>query len=322
MAEGGSAFGTREYGVAFPALETGPSAGADVERINQYEFYELARKLGAIYEIPGNESADPQRVFWASWAAQTNATGLLNGKPTELGLSRGKAAALLEAVNGLIQRHFTSYDEAGAPQWKFPVEGAEPIAAWEWNNVRVALANFEMIFAEEMREAATYRVPSRGIYNTRKLVDDADCAFPAEIVSRVPEKTKGEWKAAGRCLAFGMFTACGFHVARAVEGMIEPYHAFYCPKAKARDRSWGHYIEDLEQATGTIPSARTLMELRQLKDDWRNPLMHPRVSLAEADARGVFNNGETLIMMMAQDMVADSALGAMQALTVIEGGAA
>ena len=86
---------------------------------------------------------------------------------------------------------------------------------------QTALSEFETIFREEMREAAIYRVPQRGIYDTAKLIDAADQSFPAEIAMAIPFKTREDWKAAGRCLAFNLLSASGFHVARAVEGTME-----------------------------------------------------------------------------------------------------
>ena len=44
--------------------------------------------------------------------------------------------------------------------------------------IRKALSDFETVFAEEMKEAATYFVPRRGIFWTPALVDTADEAFP------------------------------------------------------------------------------------------------------------------------------------------------
>lgn len=63
-------------------------------------------------------------------------------------------------------------------------------------------------------------------------------------------------------------------------------------------------------------SEKTLVELRQMKDDYRNPLMHPRVVLTESDAKMLFNNGESVIIGMAQDLVA--AKSAQPALTLVQ----
>ena len=46
-----------------------------------------------------------------------------------------------------------------------------------------------------------------------------------------------------------------------------------------------------------------------MKDDYRNPIMHPRVVLTESDARMLFNNGESLIIAMAQELYLASEAG-------------
>jgi hypothetical protein len=39
-----------------------------------------------------------------------------------------------------------------------------------------------------------------------------------------------------------------------------------------------------------------------MRRDYRDPIVHPRVSLDEADARILFNNGESLIIAMASEI--------------------
>lgn len=295
-----------------------------MERINQYDFYELARKLGLVNQFTADEPIDQSAAFWAAYWGQTHVGALLAGDPIELGVSRTKAELLLDSINALIRRHFTSWDdESGKAEWKFPAEDAPMLAGWEWGNIRKALADFELILAEEMREAATYRVPTRGIYNTAKLADAAHCTFPAELAGYIPEKTKLEWQAAGRCLAFGMFTACGFHVARAVEGTLEAYFHHFNGGPDAKLKQWGEYLAALEKVVAKgadpMPDRKTMGELKQLKDDWRNPLMHPRVVLGEPDARAVFNNGETLVMMMAQELAKAAQSDAPPTFALIQG---
>ena len=68
----------------------------------------------------------------------------------------------------------------------------------------------------------------------------------------------------------------------------------------------GEYIAKLDKifssGSSPAPSEKTLAELKQMKDDYRNPIAHPRVTLSESDARMLFNNGESLIIAMAQDI--------------------
>src|SRR5690606_10835924 len=107
-----------------------------------------------------------------------------------------------------------------------------------------------------------------------------------------------------------------------VEVVMEAYFSVFNGGPDRKLKNWGQYLEKLEKVAASgvtpAPAEKTLGELRQLKDDWRNPLMHPRVVLEEPDARAVFNNGETLIMMMAQELVAATESGVQPALALVE----
>jgi hypothetical protein len=180
---------------------------------------------------------------------------------------------------------------------------------------RRALETFETVFSAEMGETATYFVPRKGIFYTPALVDTADESFPTDVRNDIPEKTKLEWRAAGRCLAFNLLSASGFHVARAVEGTMEAYYTAFVG-TPPKEISWGKYLEDLEKVTG--PAKKTLAEIAQMKDDYRNPLMHPRVVLTEPDAKILFGNGESLIITMAGEIKKETIakIGAATALLV------
>ena len=75
-------------------------------------------------------------------------------------------------------------------------------------------------------------------------------------------------------------------------------------------------------ATGAAPApaAKTLAELMQMKDDYRNPLMHPRVTLSETEARILFDNGESLIIAMAEEIKAIREAGGVQGALAVVGG--
>ena len=158
------------------------------------------------------------------------------------------------------------------------------------------------------------------------MVDAADQSFPAEVAPYIPDKSKADWRAAGRCLAFNLLSASGFHVARAVEGMVEAYYQFFSGNAGETLNSWNDYVKALEKiAAGNptpCPAAKTLAELKQMKDDYRNPIMHPRVMLTEADARMLFDNGESLIIAMADEIRAAKQQGGIQTSLAVVGGPA
>jgi hypothetical protein len=78
-------------------------------------------------------------------------------------------------------------------------------------------------------------------------------------------------------------------------------------------KSWYEYTEALGKIAGSpAPDKKTLAELDQMRQDYRNPIMHPRVVLSEADARMLFANGESLIIAMAQEIARIQKQGGVQ----------
>jgi hypothetical protein len=228
---------------------------------------------------------------------------------------------LFNAVGNLLNQHYFVLDEEGKSQFHFPPPNAAPIEGWWWKHLNQLREKFETIFSAEMTEMTTYWIPRRGIYFTPALVDAADQSFPADILGMIPDKTREDWKSAGRCLAFNLLTASGFHVARAVEGTLEAYYQKFANKPGETLHGWNDYIKALDEipraSDETAPTKKTLAELRQMKDDYRNPIAHPRVVLSESDSRMLFDNGESLIIAMAQELKL-AAIGAQPALALVQ----
>jgi hypothetical protein len=199
-----------------------PNREGELERINPFAFYDFGKELQLLEQVPSGAST--RTVFFPLWQAQGAMLRLLNGNPIPLGISSGKAKALLERIQNLMAQRFSGKDEKGEETIRFPEDADEPINGWSIDWIKTGIKEFETVFAEEMRETATYFVPRRGIYHTPALVDAADQTFPAELQSFIPQKAKDDWKAAGRCLAFNLLSASGFHVARAVEACLEAYY--------------------------------------------------------------------------------------------------
>jgi hypothetical protein len=273
----------------------------DVERINQYATYDLG-KLFSRFVRTQQDVSSASAFYDVMQARGTLHRLLMEGVPMQLGLSRGPAQELLRSLDAIFDAHFSEIKD-NKQTIRFPDTNDPPIPSWRWDSAAYALERFETVLQEELREATTYFVPQRGIYSTAALVDGADRTFPEEISAFIPQKALSEWRSAGRCLAFNLLSASGFHVARAVESGLESYYQFYCKKPGKTLRSWHDYIEALTKVSNDPkPDPKTLAELKQMKEDYRNPIVHPRVVLSEADARMLFNNGESLVIAMAQEL--------------------
>lgn len=303
--------------------ETHVEPGTDVERINQFAFYDIGRTLKQLASYQG--AVHPTRVFSDVLSAGQAVSKLISGDPIPLGVSKGPADSLNAVIEAIMEAYFRETTPDGEKILKFPEETDASIPSFYLDWYRRSLHAFELVFGEEMREAATYFVPRRGIFYTPALVDGADETFPKDVLPLIPQKSRDEWCAAGRCIAFNILSASGFHVARAVEGMLEAYYTTFCGRSPPEGRSWGHLIGDLEGDKLTPkPNGKTLAEIRQMKDDYRNPLMHPRVVLSESDARMLFANGESVIIAMAQEIreIARTNGGVQPSLAVVEAASA
>jgi hypothetical protein len=297
--------------------------GDNVERVNHYPLYELGKALHALESnTVDNKEVDGRALYYAVVRAKSAVSRLLSGTPFPLGISRTATEELKKAIEGIEDHHFTEKKD-DKKQFKMPSSG-ETILFWDWLwGMNDLIRKFETIFSTEMNGAATYFVPSRGIYSTAALIDFADKSFPENIFGHIPEKAKSDWRAAGRCLAFSLLSATGFHVARAVEATLEVYYQLYTG-APGTLHSWHDYLKALEAVASTgsspAPASKTLAELRQMKDDYRNPVMHPRVTLSENDARILFDNGESLIIAMAEEIKAIREAGGVQGSLAVVGG--
>jgi hypothetical protein len=265
-----------------------------MERVNQFSFYELGQELKDLQSL--DENTDGWVAVLNIMAARRRILRLIEGKPIPIGLCRPAAESLVSALDKALE------DARSGEEGKR--RDPQPIPSWRWSSIKRALTTFEHVFAAEMGGATVYFVPSRGIYNTPALVDSAESTFPEALRTHIPEKAISDWKAAGRCLAFNLLTASGFHVVRAVEGTLETYYQLFAGKLGKTLKNWNDYIVALEKLSSATPapSLRTIAELKQMKDDFRNPVVHPRVSLDDVDARMLFSNGEALILAMSSEI--------------------
>jgi hypothetical protein len=245
-----------------------------------------------------------------------------------LTVSKGRAQALANQLDGIYQAHFVKTTPEGKREFHFPDQADPPIPAWRWTSLRSALAEFETVLSAEMSETTAYFVPRIGIFATPALAEAADESFPEDLRPHIPEKAKEDWRAAGRCLAFHLLSASGFHIARAVEATMEAYYQLFSGKPGKTLRSWDDYHKALDKIAKEnltpAPETKTLIEFDQMRTDYRNPIVHPRVSLDEADAKILFNNGESLITAMAKELkrAKEVAGGVQPALSLISDAAA
>lgn len=293
-------------------LAVGPARGEDVQLINQFPIYEIGGALRLLKSVCDQENAGAFQQMFALWSARRQLSPLLDGEPLALNYCKAAASELLQ----IIWRHERTLSAAmSAANLGSPPQEVPEIPRWEISEVRTRIEIFEHQFSAELQKLAVYAVPKRGIFDLEGLVDSADLHIHEAVRTHVPEFALSEFRRAGRCLAFGLYSASGFHSARAVESVLRNYHQSYLPNKFTDNLTMGQMasaLDDMHKAkkkASRLPKENTIRHIRDFASFDRNPLIHKTVDLEEIDAQTLFNSAVGLIVEMMREIVEDASAG-------------
>jgi hypothetical protein len=163
-------------------------------------------------------------------------------------------------------------------------------------NLNQKLTAFKTVLEAEFQIAATYLVTPRRGYDINTLLSNAEVIFPNELVSKIPD-VQFDLREAGKCIAFDLGTAAGFHLLRSLETVICKYWDVVMEGAPLpENRNLGRYIHEMEQARKG--DSKVLTALRQIKDHHRNSLMHPEETLTLDEAIALLGIVQSAIVAM------------------------
>jgi hypothetical protein len=278
------------------ALRVQSSRNNPMDRAELHRVYELG---GAIHRLADISTQTPLGVYFGAYVAAEAALNQLLGKDPQvkLDLCMDAAQRLLSSIQNIERLRF--YDKEG----KFSVPQSGTLD-YNYYELRDSLQNFEAVFRAEMQAAATYWVPKRGTHSTRDLVDNFDRSFLPDLHETIGETALNEYRNAGRCFAFGLWTAAGYHSCRAVEAVLRSYYRGFVGKKASDGKTWHNLIQELELVEAEPkPVDKTLFYLRQLKDNERNPLMHVRIVLDEQDADLLLGAAKIAMVHMSRELI-------------------
>ena len=198
------------------------------------------------------------------------------------------------------------------PDWTSPPEPQE----WQFYLAARKAGELQIILAEELQGLPAYHPAQTGIYDTPSLIERGEEALSSSCRKRVNANALQEIREGAKCLAFGLYTASGFHMMRGVEAVLHQYYLNACnPTSSTTLPNWGAYILALRQAlpTGTQDDEVTAL-LQQVKDDHRNLIMHPEIVLSLDDAFGLFDIAKSVISVMAERLPAPAPTNGMTAV--------
>lgn len=160
-----------------------------------------------------------------------------------------------------------------------------------------ALEKFETVLTAELNVGNAYWVSKKRGYDTSDLILNAEVLFPSDLISKVPE-CLSDIRDTGKCIAFELPTAAGFHVMRATEVVLRRFWEAVVPNGEPRPttNNIGDYLRELDRLNAG--SAKTRSCLRQIKDLHRNELIHPEHVLTLDEALGLLGIAQSIIVAM------------------------
>lgn len=274
-----------------------------MQHLNPYRFYELASKLHALFNVTTQCRA--RDMFTPLTEAQAVLDGWIKGDPFPLETSKADATRLLNKLAALFSKYFI---DPSSKQLKNQT-GEERLDSHELALIAALVEKFEHALAAELTHAPIYVAQKRGIYSTYDLIENAYQSFSEEMCSVVPDAALEEFNVAGRALAFGLGTAAGVHLLRAVEIVLRKYYELFTGASVAKtERSYGIYLKKLasladDEGNPSRPDKRLLQMLAQIKEHYRNPLTNSDSSITLEQATSLFSLATALITLMGEQII-------------------
>jgi hypothetical protein len=149
------------------------------------------------------------------------------------------------------------------------------------------IGHFESMFDKELHDFPIFSVEEKGNFSLSRLLTGASQGYPPGALSKLGSNIINEIDESGRCIAFSRPTAAAFHILRALELLAKAFIETRGLQEPPPNRcNWGEYIQILRNGG----SPREITDLLQIiKDNYRNPIMHPDETLDQEKASSLFN---------------------------------
>jgi hypothetical protein len=258
-----------------------------VRKVSEYHLYELAVAIHPLTDVPDGSLYSG---IWLSWMNARDALQKLF-QQRQLEFCYDAANKLYGAINDVVPAEWEKVFE------KIPGKDdtEEALSYSEIRSVTAAAQEFETVLRTELNNADTYFIDPKGTHKTSVLLTDASREIPDNILKEAPQIVE-DFKQAGRCLLFDNSTAVGFHLMRAIESVIYEYMKKLTGKdLPVKSRNWGAYIRVLKANNG---EPKVIGMIEHIKDTYRNPILHPEVTLSPEEAQVLFGLAVSAIVVI------------------------
>ncbi|HEY2459918.1 MAG TPA: hypothetical protein VGI16_03885 [Candidatus Acidoferrum sp.] len=251
-----------------------------MQTVNVFQFYSLGHFVHALSEVKATDKIKDK--FYALFSARAWLEFLLNGNLIALNVCGPACRTLVESIKQILDPTVPD----GSPAETEPsLDMEKEIGPFRSYSLTSSLSTFETVLSAELQSISTYWVSRKLAYETKLLIEEGDKLLPDNIKAEIPEVAVQELKQAGKCVAFDIPTAAGFHIIRATESVIRKYYSVVVRKPpKPKMRNWGAYIKNL---TAAGADTKVTGFLDHIRENYRNPVLHPEETLSSEDAQAL-----------------------------------
>ena len=267
-----------------------PAKGAAVERISLAWFYQFAVNIHPLLEVKDDA---PVMDFAGVFTAAGRSLGgfLRSAYAEEMPTSRLLCSSILETIR--------QYVPASWPEDPKALDWDKELTSIDGSLIRDWVHDLETVLFPEAQELNVYFVGEYGIHSMRKFVERGELILHSNTRALVPKACIKDLQDAGKCVAFRVFTAAGFHMMRAAETVVREYYKLIVGPLPEKRRSWGFYVEELRKHDAP---AKVVSVLDQIRDLHRNPIDHPEVFLDEEDAYSLLGITVSAVTTLAREI--------------------
>lgn len=268
-----------------------PLQGVPMDKVNLSFFYALGTQLQPLTDMDASRNTRGQIIIASIGVRQSLENLFLTFGA--LRTCRQKGEDLQRAISAIGEK--VSQQKVG--DWQEVPESTD----WEFRNVIGIAKQFALLLSEELQGLLAFHPKQTAILDTIALAERGEEVLLPEVRKKLDERVVHDVRESAKCLAFAVYTACGFHMMRAVESVLHQYWVLLCnpePPVPERLENWGEYIARLRSG-GDAEAQEVASMVQQIKGK-RNNIMHPEMVLNLDESYAMFVLGQGAIMTMAK----------------------
>jgi len=259
----------------------------------------------ALESIKGSQRPAQQLLHTLSLSQQI-LTGWIETESAseELARPRAEANELLTWLSSALRSTYSS--------------PSEPLADEITYEIGNSVLRFEQSLTYELKQLPAFLVEGKRGYSVDTLLKNIIETLPPDDRAALSAFARDNMQEAGACLAFERFTACGYHMARAVEDVARRYYELIKGQpqklANGRDRVLAQIAGELQDVLDTWKAGEPgllgliVPTLNQFCRIYRHPLSHADLELKElTDNQAEIAFGHAIVAI--STMIEDARIG-------------